>query len=80
MDEWQPSGPSAVGWKVNASIQNAIEDFEADLNLRERLEAMIYRQVKHLTQLKAMKQMLRQTSATRGDEQPKRITARSGLQ
>jgi len=64
---------------VNASIQNAKEDFEADLNSRERLDAMIQRQVKHLIQLKAMKQMLRQTSAARDDEQPKRITARRGL-
>jgi hypothetical protein len=63
-----------------ASITHAGEDFEADLNLRERLEAMIARQVKHLIQLKAMKQMLRQTSAAREDEQPKRIAARMGLQ
>jgi hypothetical protein len=75
----EPLREIAVGWKVNASIQNAKEDFEADLNLRERLDAMIQRQVKHLIQLKAMKQMLRQTSAARDDEQPKRITARRGL-
>jgi hypothetical protein len=68
----------AVGWKVNASIQDAKEDFEADLNLRQRLDAMIHRQVKHLIQLRAWKQMLRH-SAARDDEQPKRITARSGL-
>jgi hypothetical protein len=76
----EPLRQMAVGWKVNASIQNAKEDFEADLNLRQRLDAMIHRQFKHLIQLKAMKQMLRQTSAARDDEQPKRITARDGLQ
>ena len=66
--------------EVMASITHAKEDFEADLNLRQRLDAMIHRQVKHLIQLKAMKQMLRQTSAARDDQQPKRITARRGLQ
>jgi hypothetical protein len=76
----EPLRKMAVGWKVNASIQNAKEDLEADLNLRERLDERIHRQSKHLIQLKAMKQMLRQTSAARDDEQPKRITARSGLQ
>ena len=59
-----------------ASITHAGKDFEAELNLRQRLDAMIHRQVKHLIQLKAMKQMLRQTSAARDDEQPKRITAK----
>jgi hypothetical protein len=76
----EPLRKMAVGWKVNASIQNAKEDFEADLNLRQRLDTMIHRQFKHLIELKAMKQILRQTSAARDDEQPKRITARNGLQ
>ena len=58
-----------------ASITHAGEDFEADLKLRERLDAMIARQVKRLIQTKAMKQMLRQTSAAQDAEQPKRITA-----
>jgi hypothetical protein len=75
----EPLRKMAVGWKVNASIQNAKEDFEADLNLRQRLDAMIHRQFKHLIEVKAMKQMLRQTSAAQDDEQPKRITARNGL-
>jgi hypothetical protein len=66
--------------QVGASIIHAKEFFEYELNLRERLDAMIARQVKHLIQTKAMKQMLRQTSAARDDEQPKRITARNGLQ
>jgi hypothetical protein len=66
--------------EVMASITHAKEDFEADLNLRQRLDAMIHRQFKRLIELKAMKQMLRQTSAARDDEQPKRITARDGLQ
>jgi hypothetical protein len=75
----EPLRKMAVGWKVNASIQNAKEDFEADLNLHERLDAMIHRKFKHLIEVKAMKQMLRQTSAAQDDEQPKRITARNGL-
>ena len=75
----EPLRQMAVGWKVNASIQNAKEDFEADLNLRQRLDAMIRRQFKHLIELKAMKQMFRQTSAVRDDEQPKMITARNGV-
>jgi hypothetical protein len=58
----EPLRKMAVGWQVNASIENAKEDFEADLDLRERLDGMIARQTKHLIQLKAMKQMLRQTS------------------
>jgi hypothetical protein len=76
----EPLRQIAIRWKVNESIQNAKEDFEADLNLRQRLDAMIHRQVKHLIQLKAQKQMLRQISAARNDEQPKRISARNGLQ
>jgi hypothetical protein len=67
-------------FEVIASITHAGEDFEADLNLRQRLDAMIHRQIKHLIQLKAMKQMLRQTSAAQDAEQPKRITARNALQ
>jgi hypothetical protein len=78
--DWpEPLHRFLVELKVGESIQNAKEDFEADLNLRERLDAMIHRQVKHLTQLKAWKEMLRQSSAARDDEQPKRITARNGL-
>jgi hypothetical protein len=53
------------------------EFFDDELNLRERLDAMIDRKVKHLIQLKAMKQMLRQTPTAREDEQPKRTTARN---
>jgi hypothetical protein len=64
---------------VGASILRK-KELEDELNLRERLEAMIDRKVKHLIQLKAMKQMLRQTAAARDDQQPKRITARKGLQ
>jgi hypothetical protein len=45
------------------------EFFDDELNLRERLDAMIDRKVKHLIQLKAMKQMLRQTTAAREDNQ-----------
>jgi hypothetical protein len=57
------------------AIGYAEKVFEEELNLRERLDAMIARQVKNLMQLKAMKQMLRQTSALREDEPPKRIAA-----
>jgi hypothetical protein len=62
------------------TVGYATEFLEDELKSRERLEAMIDRKTKHLIQLKAMKQMLRQTSAARDDEPPKRITARNGLQ
>jgi hypothetical protein len=62
------------------TVQCATEFLEDELKSRERLEALIERKSKHLIQLKAMKQMLRQTSAVRDDEQPKRLAARSGLQ
>jgi hypothetical protein len=68
-----------TGLELINAVQEAKELFEDELNLR-RLEAMIDRKVKYLLQLKAMKQMLRQTSAAREDEQPKTITARRGLQ
>jgi hypothetical protein len=71
-------------WVIESQVAGSFleekELFDDELNLRERLEAMIDRKVKHLVQLKAMKQMLRQTSAARDDEQPKRIAARRGLQ
>ena len=71
-------------WVIESQVANSIllekKLFDDELNLRERLEAMIDRKVKHLIQLKAMKQMLRQTSAARDDEQPKTIAARRGLQ
>jgi hypothetical protein len=50
------------------------------INLRERLNAMIARQIKHLTVTKGMKQMPRQATAAREDEQPKKIAARSASQ
>jgi len=65
-----------IEWKMVNTVQDATEFLEDELKLRERLDAMIHRQVKHLTQLKVWKQMLRQTSAVRDDEQPKRITER----
>jgi hypothetical protein len=58
-------------------LAHAKELFEEELNLRERLDGMIDRKVKHLMQVKAMKQMLRQTSALREDEPPKRIAVAS---
>lgn len=64
------------------TIDHATKFLEDELKSRERLEAMIDRKIKHLIQIKikAMKQMLGQSYAARDDEQPKRITARSGLQ
>jgi hypothetical protein len=62
-------------WLMAHTVHHATEFLDDELKLRERLEAMIDRKIKHLIQLKAMKQMLRQTSGTREDEQPKRITA-----
>ena len=49
-------------------IIHAGEFFEHDLDLRERLDARIARLVKELIQMKAMKQMLHQTSTDRKDE------------
>lgn len=48
-----------------------------DVTLRERLDSMIIRQVKNLIQVKAMKQMLRQSSVLREDERPRTITTTS---
>jgi len=56
-------GKITTGWQVANIEHHARAFFEDELNLRERLDAMIARQVKHLAQTKAMKQMLRQTSA-----------------
>jgi hypothetical protein len=67
-------------WSTVNTVHYAAEFLEDELKLRERLEAMIDRKIKHLIQLKAMKQMLRQTSAAREDKQPKRIAVRSGPQ
>jgi len=81
--EGELTGPlrqSVVEAMVAASILSEKELFDNELNLRERLEGMIDRKVKHLIQLKANKQMFRQISATCKDEQPKRTAARSGLQ
>jgi hypothetical protein len=63
--------------QLAASITHGSELLERDLDLRERLDGMIARQTKHLIQLKAMKQMLRQTSPEREDEQPRKIAGRS---
>jgi len=67
-------------FRVASYIIHASELLEDELNLRERLDERIHRQVKHLIQLKAWKQMLRQTTGSPENEQPKRIAARSGLQ
>jgi hypothetical protein len=59
------------------SVIHASEFIEHDLNLRERLDARIARLIKQLIQIKAMKQMLRQTSTEREDEQTRKIAAGS---
>jgi hypothetical protein len=66
--------------KMAISIISAGEFFEYELDMRERLDAMIIRQVKHLIQLKTMKQMLRQTSTEREDEEPRKIVVRNTSQ
>jgi hypothetical protein len=48
--------------------------FKQELALDERLDAMIDRAVKRLVQMKAMKQMLQQTSSETTTGQPKRIS------
>jgi hypothetical protein len=55
------------------------ELFDRELALDERLNAMIDRATKRLIHIKAMKEMLRQTSDARGGEQSKKIAARSAL-
>ncbi len=49
----------AIESKLFISIIHASEFFEHNLTLLERLDARIARSVKHLAQIKAMKQMLR---------------------
>jgi hypothetical protein len=56
------------------------ELFDRELALDERLNATIDRATIRLIHIKAMKEMLRQTSAAREGEQPKKIAARSSLQ
>ena len=55
------------------------ELFDRELALDERLNAMIDRATKRPINIKAMKDMMRQTSAARESEQPKKIAARSAL-
>jgi hypothetical protein len=56
------SRKSVVESLMTVSILREKELFDYELNLRERLEAMIDRKVKHLIQLKAMNQIFRQTT------------------
>jgi hypothetical protein len=46
-----------------------------ELALNERFDAMIDRAIKRLIQIKAMKQMLRQASPERVDDQPRKFAA-----
>ena len=50
--------------------------FEQELALHERLDAMIDRLFKRLIQIKSMKQILRQTSTEREDNQPLKLVAK----
>jgi hypothetical protein len=52
----------AVDMRLTLSIAHSREFFEHELDQLERLDARISRLVKDLVQMKAMKQMLRQTS------------------
>jgi hypothetical protein len=67
-------------WKAANTMDHAAKFLEDELKSLERLEAMIDRKIKHLFQLKPGKQMLGLSSAAPDDEQPKKITARNGLQ
>jgi hypothetical protein len=63
-------------WKKMAAIQPSLRSsdlFMQELALNERLDAMIDRAIKRLIQLKAMKQMLRQASLERADDQPRKF-------
>jgi hypothetical protein len=68
---------AAVEMQLFLCIIHAREFLDDELNVLERLDGRIVRAVKHLVQTKAMKQMLRQTSAEGEDEQPGKITAGS---
>jgi hypothetical protein len=86
-DSEMESHSFAEAWRELIDQHNLIVSFtharqflHDDLTIQERLDADIARLIKQLIQLKAMKQLLRQTAAGREDQQPKRITASSGLQ
>jgi hypothetical protein len=61
--------------RLTLSYAHSREFFEHELDQLERLDARISRLAKDLVQIKAMKQMLRQTSIERADEQPRKIAA-----
>jgi hypothetical protein len=65
----------AVDTQTSVALIHAREFLDDELDQCERLDARIARAVKHLIQIKAMKQMLRQTSVEREDKQPGKITA-----
>jgi hypothetical protein len=65
----------AIDMRLTLSYAHSREFFEHELDQLERLDARISRLVKDLVQMKAMKQMLRQTSIERADEQPRKIAA-----
>jgi hypothetical protein len=53
--------------RLTIAIINASAFFDHELDLRERLDAMIVRQFKYLVQLKTMKQMLRQSTGQQNE-------------
>ena len=68
---------AAVEMQLFLCVIHAREFLDDELNVLERLEGRIARAMKHLVQTKAMKQLLRETSAERDAKQPGKITARS---
>jgi len=62
-----------LGWLASAAATFTDDFFENEVRLDERLDIMIDRAVKRLIQIKAMKQMLGQTSAERVENQVRKI-------
>jgi hypothetical protein len=68
---------ATVEMQIFLCVIHAREFLDDELNVLERLEGRIARAMKHLVQTKAMKHLLRETSAEREAKQPEKITARS---
>jgi hypothetical protein len=62
-----------ISWLALGAATFTGEFFENEVRLDERLDIMIDRAVKRLIQIKAMKQLLGQTGAERGEGQVKKI-------
>jgi hypothetical protein len=63
VDLQEPSREMAAKFQMVDVMFHSIPLFERDLDVRDRLDGMIFRQVKYLVQLKSMQQTLRQISA-----------------